>query len=95
LGLTVKGFFKISKTIVNVAKKVCHGKVVLMPGSGYNPAVLPSCWYALTAGVIGLEAIDASDPYTPPVEPPRVRLTVENMLAELKQNLRPYWKCFR
>lgn len=95
LGLTVQGFFKISKTIVDMAKKVCHDKVVIMPGSGYNPTVLPPCWYALTAGVIGLEAINVSDPYTPPVEPKEVRQTVENMLADLRQNLRPYWKCFK
>jgi len=95
LSLTVNGFFKISKTIVDAAEKVCHGRVVLMPGSGYNPDVLPPCWYALTAGVIGLETINISDPYTPPVEPRGVRLEVENMLAELKQILRPYWKCFK
>jgi len=95
LGLTVQGFFKISGTIVNVAEKVCNGKVVLMPGSGYNPTVLPPCWYALTAGVIGLKTINVSDPYTPPLEPKGVRLMVEKMLADLKQNLRPYWKCFK
>lgn len=95
LGLTVKGFFGISRTIVDISKKLCHDKVVLMPGSGYNPTILPSCWYALTAGIIGLETINASDPYTPPVEPKGVRLTVENTLADLKQNLRPYWKCFK
>lgn len=95
LGLTVNGFFKTSGTIVDVAKKMCQGKVVLMPGSGYNPVVLPACWYALTAGVVGLEAISVSDPHTPPVEPKGVRLTVENMLADLKRILRPYWKCFK
>jgi acetoin utilization protein AcuC len=95
LGLTVQGFFKISKTIADMAKKVCHDKVVIMPGSGYNPTVLPPCWYALMAGVIGLEAINVSDPYTPPVEPKEVRQTVENTLADLRQNLRPYWKCFK
>lgn len=95
LNLTVNGFFKISKTIADAAEKMCHGRIVLMPGSGYNPTVLPSCWYALTAGVTGLEIINISDPYTPPVEPRGVRLEVENMLAELKQILRPYWKCFK
>ena len=94
LRLTVKGFFQISKTIAEIAKKVCHSKLVLMPGSGYNPTVLPSCWYALTAGVIE-ESININDPYTPPVEPKGVRLSVENMLSDLKQNLKPYWKCFK
>jgi len=66
LGLTVSGFFSLSRTIVGVAEKVCSGRLVLIPGSGYNPTVLPPCWYALTAGVVGLETISVGDPSTPP-----------------------------
>ncbi len=94
LGLTVNGFFKISKTIRAVAEKVCQGKVILMPGSGYNPNVLPQCWYALAAGIVGLETIDATDPYTPPVEPNFVGQRVEGTLRELKRLLKSHWKCF-
>jgi acetoin utilization protein AcuC len=94
LGLTVQGFFKISRTIVATADRVCQGKVVLMPGSGYNPDVLPRCWYALAAGVVGLENISVSDPYTPPVEPNYVRPKVEDTLRNLERLLKKYWKCF-
>ncbi len=94
LGLTVQGFFKVSRTIVETAEKVCQGRVVLMPGSGYNPTVLPQCWYALAAGVFGLEKIDVSDPYNPPVEPNSVRPKVEDTLRNLKRLLNKYWKCF-
>ena len=95
LGLTVNGFFNLSRTIVGVAEKVCGGRLVLMPGSGYNPTVLPPCWYALTAGVVGLETISVCDPVTPPVEPNWVRPTVENTLKELKRLLKKYWRYFR
>jgi len=95
LGLTVNGFFNTSRTIVEVAEKVSHGRVVLMPGSGYNPEVLPQCWYALAAGVVGLETIDVSDPYTPPVEPHLVRPRVDETLRDLKRRLSKYWKCFK
>jgi len=95
LGLTVQGFFHVSRTIVETAEKVCNGRVVLMPGSGYNPEVLPQCWFALTAGVVGLDRIDVKDPYTPPVEPDYVRAKVDDMLKELKRLLKKYWKCFR
>ena len=95
LGLTVRGFFNLSRTIVKVAERVCQGKLVLMPGSGYNPAVLPPCWYALTAGVVGLETISVSDPYAPPTEPAWCRRTVERTLTNLKHALRKYWECFR
>jgi len=95
LGLTVNGFFALSRTIVEVAEKVCQGKLVIMPGSGYNPTVLPYCWYALVAGIVGLEAMDVSEPYTPPVEPSSIRRRVEDVLTDLKRILRKYWKCFR
>jgi len=95
LQLTVNGFFNLSQIIAHVAEKVCQNKLVLMPGSGYNPTVLPPCWFALTAGVVGLEAINVSDPYTPPAESNMARKTVKNTLANLKRILRKYWKCFK
>ena len=94
LGLTVKGFFNISRTIVETSQKVCDGRVVLMPGSGYNPEVLPQCWYALAAGVVGVDRIDVKDPQTPPDEPDYVRGRVEDTIKELKRLLKNYWKCF-
>ncbi|MCW4021508.1 MAG: histone deacetylase, partial [Candidatus Bathyarchaeota archaeon] len=95
LGLTVNGFFALSRTIVEEAERVCQGKRVLMPGSGYNPAVLPLCWYALAAGAAGLETISVTDPYAPPVEPGWNRRRVKDTLAKLKRVLRKHWKCFR
>jgi acetoin utilization deacetylase AcuC-like enzyme len=95
LSLTVKGFFELSRTIVGVAEKVCDGKVVLTVGSGYNPLVLPPCWYALTAGVAGLESIGVGEPYAPPVEPEGCQRRVRETLTELKQILKKYWQCFR
>jgi len=94
LGLTVQGFFKVSRTIVETAEKVCQGRVALMPGSGYNPTVLPQCWYALAAGVFGLEKIEVNDPYNPPVESNSVRPKVEDTLRNLKRLLNKHWKCF-
>ncbi|HKZ94214.1 MAG TPA: histone deacetylase [Candidatus Bathyarchaeia archaeon] len=95
LALTVQGFLGISQTLVKTAEKVCKGRIVLMPGSGYNPEVLPYCWYALVAGVAGLEKIDVKDPYALPVEPSFVRPKVEETVGTLKKLLKDYWKCFR
>ncbi len=94
LALTVQGFFYISRTLVETAEKVCNGKIVMMPGSGYNPAVLPQCWYALAAGVVGLDNISVKDSYAAPVEPSFVRPKVEETLATLKRLLKSHWKCF-
>jgi len=95
LSLTVKGFFNISSLIRETADKVCSGKLVLIPGSGYNPKVLPLCWYALVAGVVGLEEINVKDPYNPPEEPPFCRKKVESTIDELKSLLKKKWICLR
>jgi acetoin utilization protein AcuC len=95
LRLTVKGFFALSRLIRDTADKICGGKFVLIIGSGYNPKVLPLCWYALAAGAVGLNEINAKEPYAPPVEPPYCRRQVEEVINELKGLLRKKWKCFR
>ncbi|MEM3725805.1 MAG: histone deacetylase [Candidatus Bathyarchaeia archaeon] len=95
LGLTVKGFFAISSLIREIAEKTCGGRLVLMPGSGYNPKVLPPCWYALVAGVVGLKEISITEPYAPPVEPPSCRKKVEGTVSELKKLLKEKWACFK
>jgi acetoin utilization protein AcuC len=95
LGLTVAGFFDVSRLIVEVAEKVCDGKVALLIGSGYNPVVLPLCWYALAAGVAGLDKINVKEPYEIPVEPDYCGRMVDGTLSELKGLLRRYWQCFR
>lgn len=94
LGLTVKGFFEVSCLVRDAAERVCGGRLVLMPGSGYNPEVLPMCWFALVAGVAGLKEINVADPHSPPKEPPQCRRMVEKTIDELKRLLRKHWSCF-
>jgi acetoin utilization deacetylase AcuC-like enzyme len=94
LSLTAKGFFSLSRLTRETADRVCNGRLVLMPGSGYNPKVLPLCWYALVAGIAGLKEINASEPYPPPSEPPHCRRIVERTIDELKKLLRKTWTCF-
>lgn len=94
LALTANVFFQIAKMIRIKADDDCQGKLVLIPGSGYNPKVLPQCWYALAAGIIGLDKINVVEPYKPPTEPAHIRKTVDKTLDELKRLLRKHWTCF-
>ena len=95
LNLTAKGFFALSSLIRESANKVCGGRLVMLVGSGYNPKVLPLCWYALVAGAVGLPSFELKEPYAPPVEPPFVRKKVEGVIEELKSLLKNWWTCFR
>ncbi len=95
LGLTVNSFFELSKLIMEVAKRECEGKAVLLVGSGYNPQVLPTCWFALTAGFAGWEQIEVTDPSEPLIEPPWCRKRAEATVKELRRILGEYWDCFR
>ncbi|MBX5321090.1 MAG: histone deacetylase [Candidatus Bathyarchaeota archaeon] len=95
LSLTAKGFFALSNLIRETAKKLCDGKLIMLVGSGYNPKILPLCWYALAAGAVGLEEINAKEPYAAPIEPPFCRKKVEGVIDELKGLLKKRWKCFR
>lgn len=95
LNLTVAGFFDVSRLIASTAEKVCDGKIALLVGSGYNPAVLPLCWYALAAGIIGLDSINVKESYEVPQEPEYCERIVDKTLVELKGLLKPYWRCFQ
>jgi hypothetical protein len=57
--------------------------------------VLPLCWYALAAGVFGLDSINVKEPYAIPQEPEHCRGIVDKTLVELKGLLKPYWRCFQ
>ena len=95
LGLTIDAFFRLSTLVVNTAEEVCQGQVVFLIGSGYNPTVLPLCWYALAAGVVGLDEITVTDPTAPPIIPPWCHQQAETTVKALKQILKKYWRCFR
>jgi len=93
LALTVQGYLRLARTIKETADRTCGGKLVLIPGSGYNPEVLPRCWLALVAGAIGMEKVEVADPHAPR-EHPGCRRAVEKTIDELKTLLRRHWSCF-
>ena len=95
LFITAKGFYAITSFLRKLADELCGGRYILMPGSGYNPGVLPMCWYALVAGALGVEPEGIEDPREPPREPEYVGKEVEKVISEVKETLEPYWSCFR
>jgi len=94
LNLTTKGFYQIATIARQTAEKTSDKKLILIPGSGYNPRVLPQCWHALIAGAVGLPEPDVSERFLLAKEPSRNRGIVERTLDELKRLLRKHWACF-
>ena len=94
LSITAEGFYRIAREISVLADKLCGGKYVLMPGSGYNPSVLPVCWYALITGAIGIIPGSLRDPYASPSAKPNIRREVENIVKKIKEVLKSHWTCF-
>jgi acetoin utilization protein AcuC len=94
LGLTLEGLRMIGKKVRNIAN-VCGGKVVDLPGSGYNPTLLPHGWLAIICGVADIE-IELKEPIGLPswLRKDEGLDKVVRAVAELKKKLRKYWKCF-
>ncbi len=95
LGLTAAGF-RMMGDHVRQMSEICGGKQIDLIASGYNPDVLPQIWFALLSGIA---------PFDVPVVEPRpipARLqadfayeTSKTVVEQVKNHLRPYWKCFQ
>jgi len=99
LGLSVADF----KWLGMMVREAAQGApLVDMYGSGYNPRVLPSCWMALLSGTSGM---NLHVPRMDEGRRPEIAVTpglatqrdfeILGTIAEVKKNLKPYWKCFQ
>jgi len=96
LGLPVRGFQMIGEKVREMAD-LCGGKLVDLIGSGYNKDVLPHAWLALIGGLTGIK-VDIDEPE--PMVPPRFRTDTalpktQQVISEVKDLLKPYWKSLR
>jgi len=95
LGLTVKGFEMIGQKVRKLAE-ICQGKVIDMIGSGYDEKVLPASWLALICGLTGFKnKIKEPIPVPESLKRDSSVKEVEEVIAEVKSNLKNYWKCLR
>jgi len=94
LGLTLEGLRMIGRKVREVADRTCGGRVVDLPGSGYNPAVLPHGWLALVCGLTGVD-LRLEEPIPVPgwVREDPVKETAR-VVETVEENLRPFWKVF-
>ncbi|HNF93422.1 MAG TPA: hypothetical protein PLQ75_02135, partial [Anaerolineales bacterium] len=80
LGLSTRGFYEVSKKLVEMAEEHCGGKIVFVLEGGYDPRNVANgvgaVFDALTSRPLGNEAGDAS-PYKEP--------DFESRLKEIRQ----------
>jgi acetoin utilization protein AcuC len=99
LGLGVADFKCLGMMVHEAA---LGAPLVDMYGSGYNPNVLPSCWMSLLSGTSGMNL------HVPKIDEgrrPEIAVTpglatqkdfeLLGTIADVKKNLKPYWKCFQ
>ncbi len=85
LGLSIPGFYRLSKGLVDLAAEFCQGKAVFVLEGGYDPQTVSdggeAVFLALTGAKQGPTSMDASPHPEPDIEP---------LLAEVRQ-----WHGFR
>ena len=73
LGLSIPGFYRLSKGLVDLAAEFCQGKVVFVLEGGYDPQIVSdgveAVFLALTGAKQGPASADASPHPEPDIEP--------------------------
>jgi acetoin utilization protein AcuC len=96
LGLPVRGFNMIGEKVRQLADEVCQGKELDLIASGYNKRVLPYAWLALISGLADWNIdVEEPEPVTHKFHKDPAYGQTRIVEAEIKNNLKPYWKCFQ
>jgi len=88
LKLTVPGYSKLTKMVLNLAKDVCDGKLVISLEGGYELKAL-SHSIAATLNVMGNFGLNIKDPHGLPVSVDKVDLSV---IDKVKKVQKEFWK---
>lgn len=96
LGLPVRGFNMIGEKVRQLADEVCQGKELDLIASGYNKRVLPYAWLALISGLANWNIeVEEPEPVTHKFHKDPAYGQTRIVEAQIKNNLKPYWKCFQ
>jgi acetoin utilization protein AcuC len=96
LGLPVRGFHMIGERVRFMADELCEGRELDLIASGYNKRVLPYAWLALLSGLGNWEIdVEEPEPATKKFHKDPAYAQTKILEAELKEYLKPYWKCFQ
>lgn len=96
MGLPVRGFRMVGEKVRALADEVCKGRELDLIASGYNKRVLPYAWLALISGLANWNIeVEEPEPATRKFHKDPAYAQTKAVEAEVKGNLKPYWKCFQ
>ncbi len=92
--LTSQAYNKFSERVLNLAQKVCGGKLAFVLEGGYSIIGLPYCVHAILSGLLNepFESPQFESFYVPPQSKREDVLKVKNTL---KNKLKPYWRSIK
>jgi acetoin utilization deacetylase AcuC-like enzyme len=91
LGVTAQGYADMMGHAVDTADAVCDGRIVATLCGGYGiEGGLPYTNLAVIAALAGLDTATIREPAI--YEPPRGEPGVDGVLAQVTQELAPYWE---
>lgn len=94
LGVTLEGFKMIGKNVRKLTE-ICQGKEVDLIASGYNQEILPLAWLSSISGLLDIK-VKIEEPNKERVPPKNMKLKeTKEVVEELRQILKKYWRCLR
>lgn len=92
LRFCIKTYAEIAQRLVDLAEKLCNGRISIVLEGGYNLQGVPHAITAVITTLAGLTDIEIIEPVNPP--PQEISETVAKRIQDIKKILSRYWKIF-
>lgn len=92
LNLSLGGFSRLMNIVVNLSRRLCDNKLILILGGGYGPAAVPIGWLTMISAMLEIEEIEIREPIGPPEYSEEAGKRASDMIREVKRTQKPYWK---
>ncbi len=95
LGLTTHGFAEIAAIVHSIGHWLCEGRLLVLGGGGYDPAVVARCWAIMLATISGALPPDRADRLAALHDPapssgkPEIEEEIRRIVAAVKETVFP------
>jgi len=92
LGLTKRDLYTVGRW-TGTLRDEAESKYLDIMGSGYNVAAIPSCWYSMMMGSLGLPLEIEEESIPERVDSPECISKARGVSEKLRELLKPHWAC--